>query len=216
MRIFFIQINLVLLCNCLFAQDSIVCHSSKAIVANSKFNVFYTGVENPLYISLEGQKSFVIKIDKGNLIERDGYYYVQIDEPGSCTIKLYNMKGREMGVFQFRVKKIPCPTVTIGGKLVVGAIDKNLLLVGPLITILMNFDFDVFYKLVSYKILITKINGETNPFSATGNYLSSEMKEAIQALSSGDKIMFYELETILANKNKDNTCTADPFTLSIK
>lgn len=218
MRLTYLFITMIccLVRSAVFSQDSLICHSSSAIVANAKLNVIYETIENPLVFSYEGQNKFILQIDNGKIIEREGFYYVQDAKRGRCNITLCSLKGHKEHRFQFRVKKLPNPIVAIGGTIRGGEVSKNLLLASDhLIPILENFDFELFYKVLSFKVLITNNNNELSNLSITGNSFSEDLKSCISNLQKGESVLFYAIKAKLVSFSHIDTEELDISSVSL-
>jgi len=199
------------------AQDSLVCITSNSIVANSKFTTFYIGLDNPLFISYHLEKKFIVKCDKGKITKRNDQYYLgNLMEPGICTITLTDLKGRNEERFNFRIRHLPAPTATIANQKTNTEINKALLKMGCIIPVLENFDFELFFKVISYKVLITRPNKELLNFSVQGSCLTQEVKDCIQNLQKGDTVVFYTIKCKLDNINDLPGQEILPINLTIK
>jgi len=185
------------------AQDSIVCSSNKAIVANAKLNILYVGIDNPILISLAENNKFIVKLDEGTIFKKGEFYNVNVSKIGQNHIRLFNSKGKELADFLFRVKNIPTPVALLGGYLRGGEVNKALILSQPiLITMLENFDYECFFKVLSYKVAIYHTNNETSDYVITGNRFSQELIDCVRTLKKDDHIYFYEIKAQLINESK--------------
>jgi hypothetical protein len=165
-------------------------------VAAAKMNVFYEKVDNPLLLSYKGKKKFIIETDFGKISESYGTYYINFDRPGICKITLKNLKGKDPVQFQFRVKRFPTPTATISGKYHDGdSIHIGILRVSTIIPVLENFDFELFFKVLSFDVLINFLNDDVVKIHNEGRKYSEKLMSSINKMGSGDKILFYNILT---------------------
>jgi hypothetical protein len=65
-----------------------------------------------------------------------------------------------------------------------------MLAAGTLIPKLDNFDFNLFFKIFSFKVTIIGKGKDPLEFETQGNQLSQPMRDAIGRLRTGDKVYF--------------------------
>jgi hypothetical protein len=103
-----------------FSSEYLVAEGG-VVVSPAKMNVFYTGVDNPVEISVAGVAQNKISADatNGSLISSGGMFIMRPKRPGNSMITVYaelDGKKRNVGSKEFRVKPVPDPYATIGGK----------------------------------------------------------------------------------------------------
>ncbi|MCQ2299502.1 MAG: hypothetical protein MJZ81_05205 [Bacteroidales bacterium] len=176
-----------------------------AIVSLTKMNVVYAGIENPASISVPG-------IDPRNItpsIEgtgvtltkdpagKDGDYIIKASKLGKFSIrvdaKADGKTSRTMGTKEFRVKKIPAPTLMLG-KLKPGEpITKDELMANTLLRADMG-DFD--FKIPPLKITSFTFNVQGSnalDIQGTGNKLTPDMTNRIKNAKRGQKVYISEV-----------------------
>ena len=82
-------------------------------------NVFYIGVPNPITVAAAGIPTSAVKVsmDGGTMSKTSGTGYdVTCKKQGKAVITVRDTKNGKSFPFEFRVKKIPDPKVTIAGK----------------------------------------------------------------------------------------------------
>ncbi len=171
-----------------------------ATISPTKMNVLYIGVDNPIDISVSGFPD-----SKVNAVLSGGGGYLRKKAPGkyiarvkkatkagatiSVSVKDDNGKSRSMGRMKFRVKPIPDPVATIGGKQQ-GSMSRNeLLLQGKVKATLKNFAFDLKFKIISYTVSAT-IGGFESDAKCTGSRLSPKAKSLIKKVRRGQRVVF--------------------------
>lgn len=174
------------------------------VIAPTKMNVLYLGVDNPVDISLPGVAPDKVSatISRGTIKQAAlGSYIVQ---PGAgaptVDITVYaEMEGRRkvaMGTKTFRVKRVPPPTPKIIG--VTGKIaDKNQLeaSIGIIAEMPQDFDFDLKYRVVSFKLSAT-ISGFLQERESTSSRFTDEQKRIIGSLRSGNQVAITEVKAV--------------------
>jgi hypothetical protein len=191
-------------------------YPQSAIVAPLKMNVFYVGIDNPLVINYEGKKSFLLKSSVGSLKENGNEYAISFTKPGTCTLTLLDMNGKNEIQYQFRVKSLPQPTPTLSSKWKDGDIlDKNILLAGVLIPILEGFDFELFYGVTSFSVFISTATGELEKFNNNGAKFSEELLSHFRELKSADKVLFYKIKCKKANSDEEISLN-EPLEITVK
>lgn len=202
-----------------FSHEYIVAPPSLTVAA-TKMNVFYIGVDNPVSISVPGipDASIVATISSGTLNrapDGDGWIVRVPTGATKATISVsakYEGEQRSMGNAEFRVKKVPAPVAEIAGQSD-GVIEKNTLIAaGAIIPVMKDFDFELFFKVVSFKMTYV-VGGDLQSKRNSGNRFSDEMKNIIQNAKKGQKFYF---ENIQAEGPDGTTRSLNPISLEIK
>ena len=164
-----------------------------------KMNVFYIGVENPIAVSAAGVSptNLVVNANGGGCTKTGGTggkFILKFTTPGECLIsvsaKTADGTKPQGPAKKFRVKKIPDPVATVGGK--TGNVDmkkSELSAIGGVGALLAGFDFDAKFIVVSFELsAVVKGNLKSEPCS--GNNMSSNAKSILASCSVGSKIFF--------------------------
>ncbi len=181
-----------------FAATYMVAAPSVAIEPE-KMNVFYIGVDNPIAVSAAGVSPTDLNVNAtGGGVSKTGgaggKFILKFTTPGECSISV-SAKTKDGMKPQgppkkFRVKKIPDPVATVGGK--TGNVDmkkSELNGIGGVGALLAGFDFDAKFIVVSFELsAVVKGNLKSEPCS--GNNLSSAAKTILGSCSVGSKIFF--------------------------
>ncbi len=195
--------------------SSYVAQKPNSVVSADKMNVLYIGVDNPMSISVPGVSNDKVKASiegasgalKSNPAAGGGHYIAIVGATGKAVIKVsaeIGGKVMSMGSFEYRVKRVPDPVATIANNKS-GSINKNLLMAGTLIPKLENFDFELFFKITSFKMTITGKGKDPMEFESTGNQLTQTMRDALSKGRAGDKVFF---EYIKARMDKGADITS--------
>ena len=120
-----------------------------------------------------------------------------------------------MGSFEYRVKKVPDPVATIAS-LKGGNVNKNLLAAGTLIPMLENFDFELFFKIIGFKMTIVGKGKDPLEFETTTNQLSQQMRDQLARGRPGDKIFFEYIKAKMATGADQSTRSLSPMSFTLQ
>lgn len=165
------------------------------VVSPTKMNVFYRGVDNPVSISVSGysDKDIHPTISGGQLAKTAEGWVVRPGKETEATVNasVTNADGsnKSMTGQKFRVKNVPNPTPYFAGKSLNDETVKKTELTAAqgVIAKMENFEFDLKFEVVEYKISTT-INGNYLEKLCKGAALTGEAKEVLQKVKSGQKV----------------------------
>lgn len=167
-----------------------------ATIAATKMNVMYSGLENPISISAPGYTpdEINVRVTGGTLktINKTKGEYEIVPTNVKEEVHIYatvvkDGKSTTLCDKPYRVKPVPDPIATIGGK--VGEISKtDILAAGKLEATMKDFDFDVSYKVLSYRY--SKGGMLTNKVGAE---FDNEVKGDVRAAKRGDRFFFSDI-----------------------
>lgn len=202
-----------------FNSEYIVAKPSYTISAK-KMNVFYTGVDNPVSISISGlpKESLTPSISCGTLKRDPANDDWIVNIPSGYTEAIINisvnMNGvqRAMGSKKFRVKNFPNPIATIANRNS-GVINKEIMIAAGALSPKMpeDFDFDLSFEVISFTMTIQR-GFKVYNFKAENSYLTDEMIEQIKRTNRGQNIVF---ENIVVRDPDSLTRTLAPIVLTI-
>lgn len=167
-----------------------------AVIAPTKMNVLYAGVDNPVDIAVSGYNPEEIEVSATNAIVKGekGKYIFHPRLPGNVVVKLTS-KGETIMVADFRVKLIPEPYAHFAEQRG-GRIRKEVLLNGNLeAEMAPDFDFAVDFVITKFKLSCV-LGGFVNEFPSQSAELTVHQREIIKKLNSGDKIYFTDIECV--------------------
>lgn len=168
-------------------------------VSADQMNVFYAGVVNPVSASAAGIAPADILVNPSGagvkyVQKGPGKYEFTFTGTGECSI-MVSAKTKD-GVkpqgppVKFRVKPLPPPVASVGGKF--GTVDmkkSELSTIGGVGANAPGFDFKANYIVMSFDVT-GSIKGQTKFTSCTGNNLNAEAKAILSQAGGGSKIFF--------------------------
>ena len=166
-----------------------------ASVAADKMNVFYIGVDNPITISAAGVPSEQLQVRaEGATITGSGSQRkVRVNRQGLSKIILSG-GGLPTSTFEFRVKRIPNPEVTLAGKMD-GAVRKAEFRVQQgLIPKLKDFAFDAKCDIQSYTLFYTPKGGDPIRVTGSGRRFAGQVANYVRKANAGDSYIFTEMK----------------------
>jgi gliding motility-associated protein GldM len=193
------------------------------VVSPTAMNVLYKGIENPIDISVPGVGSDKLSvrmtngnIRKGRVPNYRGEFVADPLEIGKTAsiIVTAEVNGKRMDFqpIEFRVRQIPNPVAKFGG-LSTGEIAKETAMAAPgIAATLENFEFDLKYSVVSYKMVYYS-QGYDTKLDANGPNLTSQMTAAIRPMRKGQQFYFTDIKAIGPDKI---TRDLPPIALTIK
>lgn len=176
-------------------------------VSPTKMNVFYAGLDNPVSISVPGisATNTKVSISNGSISPAaDGTFIVRPDKVGVNSIITVNamVDGslKQIGTMSFRVKRVPDPIASVGGKSE-GIMSKNELLAQQgVVAKIPEFDFAMNFIVQSFTVSTTR-GGFLVEKANKGNRFSADQIDLIKGLNPGNRVYF---ENIVA-KGEDGT-----------
>jgi gliding motility-associated protein GldM len=193
-----------------------------ATISLTKMNVLYQNIPNPITVSVPGVASENLEITFNNgRFEKTGegffVYPSKLDATGkntSITVMVKaNGQSRLMGSFPYRVKEVPPPVATIGGKNG-GAIKKEELLAeGGIFAELKDFDFDLKFRVTQFDISFSGSGGYVNTYSSKDNKFTNEQRTQFGKLTAGSIIY---IDKIMARGDEGSTRELSPISFKIR
>jgi len=177
-----------------FSHEFLVGKPSLTVSA-TKMNVFYTGVDNPVSISVSGMADSQIqpRISAGEIRRVGNEWIVRVPETANTAVITVTAEGKTMGTSEFRVKRVPDPQATIAG-INGGNIDRGRLVAAAAIipTMPADFEFDLNFQITSFNFVATRA-GDIFQRPGSGNRLTDEMLNYIQNARRGDRIWLEDI-----------------------
>lgn len=172
------------------------------VVSPTKMNVLYIGVDNPMKISAAGVQSQDVSasISSGTLSKgENGEYIAKVTTVGKVTVDVsakIDGKMQSMGTEEFRVKRIPDPIPTLGGKLAGGNASVGQIKAQTgLVAALQNFDFEAKFKIVSFKMRFAS-KGEVFESDAQGPMLNAQMQGFLSRARAKDIVIIDDIKAV--------------------
>lgn len=154
---------------------------------------------------------------KPNPAAGGGHFIATVSSVGESQINVSAEIGGKvlpMGTFKYRVKRVPDPVATIANNKG-GTVNKNLLMAGTLIPQLENFDFELFFKIISFKMTITGKGKDPIELESTGNQLTQPMRDALSKGRAGDKVFFEYIKARMATGADQSTRQLSPMAFTL-
>ncbi len=200
---------------------------NEAVIAADNMNVLYIGMENPISVSVPGEKleDITISCSDGADVRMVKFgHYIAVAYPKAKDVYITTMvKGMYKGYTHFRVKSVP-KYYALLGNLATGAASLKDVLKQD--TVFAGFGDDLPFEGMNY--IITKFNFVYTPssklhtpadsaasgyFTVTGQMVTPQIKEYIKNAKTGDLIQLNGFEAVGSNKAKTIKI---PAALSIK
>ncbi len=171
------------------------------VVAPTRMNVFYIGVDNPVELSIPGvdpNKVTPYLTGTGEIVKKGNGYVVRVGGRQGNIVRVganvkLNGQNRNMGSKEFRVKKVPNPVAKIGGKRG-GKVSKNWLLAqNGVQAILENFDFDLGFKVVSFNVSFQSTDGYVQEEKSSSARFTEAQKRLLKSVKSKGKVYIEDI-----------------------
>lgn len=172
------------------------------VLSVDKNNVFYIGIDNPVYISVPGVSNdkLRVSIKNGTLLKNEDKYIVKVDNVGEAVITVATEVKQGMiksaGSFNFKIKKIPEPRAYIGNQRIKDSIlyiSKEDLTKDPTLNVSSDLPFEYNYTVVSFN-LCYKLSGDFISEASVGNKLSGKQLERINSKKELNKIFIEDIK----------------------
>lgn len=168
-----------------------------ATISLTKMNVMYLGIANPIKVSVPGVASENLEITVNNgRFEKNGddffVYPAKLDITGKNTsisvVAKMNGEKRPMGSMPIRVKEVPPPLATIGGKNGGNLKKEELMAEDGIFADLKDFDFDLKFRVTQFDVTYSGAGGYVKTYSSKDNKFTSEQKDQFGKLTQGSLI----------------------------
>jgi len=190
---------------------SYIVDEPNVIVSPTAMNVMYTGIFNPIDVSVPGVTPDKIKIRVVNgIVTTDkvknpkgeffkGTWSVKPNAAGQDVqiIVTADMNGKPVQYppYPFRVKPLPPPIAVFGGKST-GSISRATAAAQQgVFAILPDFDFDLRYQVTGYTVLYN-IRGNDYEEPCTGSNLTQKQKDLIGRLVRGNNLIIKDIKAL--------------------
>jgi gliding motility-associated protein GldM len=146
---------------------------ANASIALDKMNVLYVGIANPITVAASGggDDRISVSISGGGRLDKTGAgrYNAFVSGGENCTITV-SVDGKVAGASQFRIRRIPAPTATVGAyasgdNINAGAFKSQ----AGVAAYIKDFPFDLKYTVTSYVLSTDSDDGDIVEANVTGN-----------------------------------------------
>jgi gliding motility-associated protein GldM len=191
-------------------------------VSPTKMNVFYLNIANPISVSVPGvpPQNLKVSITNGKIENRaDGMYVFPAKEDiaGKNTQVIVDAtidgNTRRMGAMTFRVKRVPDPVAQIAEKNGGVLRKEDLMAEQGIFAALIDFDFDLKFKVTQFDVTVTGAGGFNNTWSSKSNMFTADMRKQFANLQAGSIIYF---DNITAHGDDKTDRTLSPISFKIR
>ena len=183
-----------------FATQPFFVGEPALVVSPVNMNVFYRGLDNPVEVSVPGvdRSALTVTMSGGSISPSpDGTYNVKPGEGKEATINVSaNINGEtvQMPARQFRIKRIPDPVPSFGGKKPYDStISQGDASVAAGVRAEMEgFDFPVTAQVTSFLVTLVS-NGVMKEYKSNSNRISEDASAAIRKMKKGEKIFIEQI-----------------------
>ena len=161
-----------------------------ATIAADLMNVLYAGFDNPITISIPNtsQSDVQATMSGGTLVARGGGHFIArpstVGQPVTIAV---SAKGRKIGDYKFRVRKLPDPSpyIAMGAdRFKSGALSKAALMSASGIQAAIDDGLlDIPFNVTSFRVVFFDNMGNAVPLASNGASFSAQQKEQFRQLS---------------------------------
>jgi len=203
-----------------FATQPFFVGEPALVVSPVNMNVFYRGLDNPVEISVPGvdRSALSVSMSGGSISpSSDGTYNVKPGEGKDATISVSaNINGETVSMpgRQFRIKRIPDPIPSFGGKKPYDSMiaQGDAAVAAGVRAEMEGFDFPVTASVSSFQVTLAS-NGVIKEYKCSGNRISDEASQAIRKMKKGEKIF---IEQIMCKMPDNTDRKLAPITLKVQ
>jgi gliding motility-associated protein GldM len=185
---------------------------ANVVVSPTAVNIMYKGIWNPIDVSVPGvdPSRIKLKVVNGTLstekvknsrgVSFKGNWSVNPTAVGQnvqVIVTTTDVSGKTQSYppVEFRVKPVPQPIATFGGKNT-GSIPKNTAAAQTgVYASLPDFEFDLVYKITSFTVLYTDARGDFEKTSSS-NSLTADQKDLITRLQRGKNLFIKDIKCL--------------------
>ena len=181
------------------------------IVSPTAMNVMYSGIENPIDVSVPGSSPDKIKIrvvngtvttekvknPKGEYFK--GTWAVKPTAAGQNVqvIVTADMNGKTVQYppYEFRVKPLPPPIAVFGGKSTGSITRATAAAQQGVFAVMPDFDFDLRYQITGFSVIYNDKGNDYEELSNTSN-LTQKQKDLIGRLTRGKNLIIKDIKAL--------------------
>lgn len=161
-----------------------------ATIAADLMNVLYAGFDNPITISIPNtsQSDVQATMSGGSLVSRgSGHFIARPSAVGQPVTISVSAKGRKIGEYQFRVRKLPDPSpyIAMGAdRFKSGTLSKATLMSAQGIQAAIDDGLlDIPFSVTSFRVVFFDNMGNAVPLASNGASFSPQQREQFRELS---------------------------------
>ncbi len=173
------------------------------VVSPTKMNVFYSGLDNPVDISVPGvaDNNISVSLSRGTIRRVSGSSYIvqpgRAGKPDIVVNVVAEIDGvkRRMPPKPFRVKNVPDPVAQVAGR-ERGDIPKSELVAqAGIFAVMKDFDFELTFKITGFKVSIND-KGYTVEEISSSNRITDAQRQLLNRLRRGDQVVFQDIKAV--------------------
>jgi len=183
-----------------FFSTSLFLNGQDLVVANSKMNILYIGVPNPIQFASKKVpiSKIVLTAQRGEIISSNGQFFYQNcrNEIGELIIYAKNKQTNQIiDSTLFRLKNFPDPTVRISGSNMSEGVYMGKDIISDMdgIWIKFNNDYEIPVTIVSFKITITNSAGPKIILINEGNSITPNVKSELSKIVNSDTVVMHDI-----------------------
>ena len=181
------------------------------IVSPTAMNVMYTGIDNPIDVSVPGVSPDKIRIrvlngsfttEKVKNAKGENFKGMYAVKPAAVgqnvqVIVTADMNGKPVQYppYEFRVKPLPTPTAVFGGKSTGSIARATAAAQQGVFAIMPDFDFDLRYQVTSFTVLYND-RGNDYEESSNSTNLTAKQKDLIGRLTRGKNLIIKDIKAL--------------------
>jgi hypothetical protein len=169
-----------------------------AVVAPTKMNVLYIGVDNPISIAVSGYESSQLRAEvdsMGRIEGENGMYVIRPIKPGLLKVSVFADDNLVAERF-FRVKTVPDPVAMVAGKRGGDISREELLKTDRVEIVLENFDFDLKFVTAEFTVTILEPEGYIKEYKSNSALITEDQKKLIRQAKEGFPVYFKDIKAI--------------------
>ena len=170
---------------------------SSSTIALPEMNVLYIGYPNKITVSASGVGAEKINIStSGGAVNKTapGEFVVSVSQQSDNFIIKAVADGKEIGSTAFRVRQMPEPGATVGGRKSGDYVNASTLAAqGGVGAYIENFPLNLKYTVTKFVVVGTDENGDLIKESCPGNTFSARARTIMKNLKSGDIVTIEDI-----------------------
>lgn len=177
-----------------------VTNAQEFVIANSKLNILYVGVNNPISIAVNQYKCKEIKLvlSYGTIEIADNPcdYNISVDKPGKVKLGLYTQADNILiGEVEYRALFMPDPVISEGLKPKKIKRDQLSLSLETNRQYYEEIGDSVNFQVAYFSVMIVRCGQVLHSKEITGSTCDDEVKLWFSKLQTADKVYFEDIES---------------------
>jgi len=173
---------------------------NEAVIAADNMNVLYIGMENPISVSVPGEKleDITISCSDGADVRMVSFgHYIAVAYPKAKDVYITTMaKGKVRGYTHYRIKTKPVP-IPLFGNIAAGMAELKDILTQDSIYAIQSIDcpLDTMKYIVKrYTLVYEPTTKEPMIFTVTGGLITQLIKDKLKDAQAGDEIVVMDVD----------------------